>query len=118
MNPFLQASIRQVNRHGIAASIVQVTEGAFNPDTLTATNTETSHNVKLFKNHLKATQYNYPNLVGKDAAEFYLANQNLSFKPSPKDKIVYQTETFTIDSVKENWARGELCLYQIVAVKN
>jgi hypothetical protein len=117
MGAFLRACVRQVNRHGLACSFVQVTEGLFDPETLTTTNTETTFAVKMFKNHLKATQYNYPNLVGKDAAEFYLANYNISFKPTPKDKIVYGTDTYTVDAVKENWASGELCLYQIIAVK-
>jgi len=117
MNNFLSACVRQANRHGLVSSFVQVTEGVFDTETLTTVNTETTHVVTMFKNHLKATQYNYPNLVGKDAAEFYLANYNLSFKPSPKDKVIYGADTYTVDSVKESWAKGALCLYQIIAVK-
>lgn len=118
MNAFLAAVNRQINRHGIVAQLVKVVEGIYDAETLTTTNTETSYNLKLFKNHLRATQYNYPNLVGKDAAEFYMSGSDTSIKPETKDKIVYAGETFTIDSVKENWALGALCMYQIVAVKN
>ena len=118
MNAFLSAVKRQVNRHGIVAQIVKVAEGVYDPETLTTTNTETTYNVKLFKDHLRATQYNYPNLVGKDAAEFYLSNDDMPIKPEMKDKIVYAGDSFTIDSIKENWALGVLCLYQIIAVKN
>lgn len=118
MNAFLVAVKKQVNRHGIVAQILKVSEGVYDPETLTTTNTETSYDVKLFKNHLRATQYNFPNLVGKDAAEFYLANTDALIKPEVKDKIVYAGDSFMIESVKENWALGELCLYQIVGVKN
>ncbi len=118
MNRFLFTCLRLVNRHGIESKVIQVQEGAYDPETLTTTNTEVQRTAVLFKNHLKATQYNYPNLVGKDAAEFYLANNNLGFKPEVKDKIVYGSDTYTIDAIKENWAAGELCLYQLIAVRN
>lgn len=118
MNRFLFTCVRLVNRHGVSSQAIQVQEGVYDPETLSTTNTEVQHTVVLFKNHLKTNQYNYPNLVGKDAAEFYLANNDLSFKPSPQDKIIYGSDTYTIDSVKENWAQGELCLYQLIAVRN
>lgn len=118
MNRLLAAVKRQVDRHGAVAQLVKVAEGVYDPETLTTTNTETTYKLKLFKNHIRATQYNYPSLVGKDATEFYLSNDDMPIKPEMKDKIVYAGDTFVIDSIKENWAFGVLCLYQIIAVKN
>lgn len=118
MDNFLKAAIRAVNRHGTVCDFKQVQEGSFDYDTGLISNTEVSYSLKLFKNHIKANQYNYPNLVGKDAAEFYLPNNCLSFKPEPKDKIVQGTDTYTVDSVKEHWAMGNIAMYTIIAVKN
>lgn len=118
MNAFLNACIRLVSRHGMMAGVVQVTEGAYNVETLSTVNTEIVHKVKLFKNHIKSSQYNYPNLIGRDAAEFYLVNDCITFKPSIRDKIQYGTDVYTIDNIQEHHALGVICLYTVVAVKN
>lgn len=117
MNKFKQAAVKAVNRNGVASSVVQVQEGVFDYDTQTTTNTEVTHSVTLAKEHIKANQYNYPNLVGKEVAMFYLANNTLTFKPAARDKIVFQSETWTVSEIKEDWAGGECCMYRIVATK-
>lgn len=117
-NMHKRAAVQLVNQHGLCSNYTQVTEGEFDVETLTTVNTEKSYKVVLFKNHFKANQYNFPNLVGKDAAEFYLANNNLKFKPVEQDIIEYDSTKFTVVSVNENWANSELCLYRIVAVRN
>ena len=118
MNPFLISAKRLVDRHGKNCSLIKVTEGELNTETMTVSNTETSYTVKMFKNHIKANQFHFPNLVGKDSAEFYLVNSGLTFVPESKDKINYDNVIYTIDSINENHARGELVLYRLVAVKN
>jgi hypothetical protein len=121
MNPFLISANRLVNRHGIDCQLIKVSEGELNTETMTVENTETPHTVKMFKNHIKANQFHFPNLVGKDSAEFYLVNNPSvcsTLIPEVKDKINYSGIVYTIDSVNENYARGQLVLYRLVGVKN
>ena len=116
-NPFLLASLKAVNRNGTDCTYVSVAEGAYNVETGSTTNVETSYTVKMFKKHLKANQYNYPNLIGKDAAMFYLVNDHLGFTPAINDKITIGSLTYKVDSIQEHYARGDLVLYRLVTVK-
>ena len=117
MNPFLKAAKELVNKHGINSTFTVVTEGVYNADTLSTTNTTANHTVKLFKNHIKTSQYNFPNLVGKEVAEFYLVNDSLAFTPNIRDLIVHSGTTFTVEHIQEHHAQGAVVLYTIVASK-
>lgn len=117
MNLFLSATKRALDRNGSDATFISVTEGAYNVETGSATNTEKSYTVKMYKKPIKANQYNYPNLIGKDAGMFYLANYNLKFTPGLRDKIVFAGSTYSVESIQEHYAGAELILYRIIAVK-
>lgn len=117
VNPFLLSSARAINRNGVLCTYVSVAEGAYNVETGSTTNVETSYTVRMFKKHLKANQYNYPNLIGKDAAMFYLVNDSLGFTPGINDKITIGSLTYKVDSIQEHYARGDLVLYRLVTVK-
>jgi hypothetical protein len=117
MNQFLIATKSFIDTNGISCSYIAVQEGSYNVETGSTTNTETTYIVKMYKKHLKATQYNYPNLVGKDAAMFYLTNNSLAFTPAVRDKITFSGTTYTIDSIQEHSALGAVLLYRIIAVK-
>ena len=117
MNQFLIATKSFIDTNGISCSYIAVQEGSYNVETGSTTNTETTYTVKMYKKHLKATQYNYPNLVGKDACMFYLTNDNLAFAPAVRDKITFSGVTYTIDSIQEHSALGAVLLYRIIAVK-
>lgn len=117
MDKYLSIAIRAINQHGKTCTYTVVTEGLYNIETGTTSNTETSYSIKMYKKHIRATQYNYPSLIGKDSALFYLANNNLSFKPNTKDKITIDSIIYTIDSVTEHSADALVILYKILAVK-
>jgi hypothetical protein len=117
MNPAIQATVSQINKHGKTLSFIVVTEGQYNVETGSATNSEVTYSVKMYKKHIKATQYNYPSLIGKDSAIFFLANYNLSFVPKVKDKIIDSGNTYLVDSIFEHNAYGDIVLYKILAVK-
>lgn len=114
---FLISAKRQIDKHGQLMTYKVITEGTYNIETGSTTNTETSFDIKMYKRHIRANQYNYPNLIGQDAATFYLVNYALSFKPSIRDKILVDSETYTIDSITEHRANGKIILYKILAVK-
>lgn len=116
-NAFLASTKNQIDRHGKVMSYVVVTEGVYNIETSATTNTETAYSVKMYKKHIRANQYNFPNLIGRDSALFYLANSKLSFIPAPKDKIIADSITYTVDSVTEHSANGLVILYKILTIK-
>lgn len=116
-NAFLVSTIRQIEKHGQTMTYKTVTEGAYDIETGSTTNTDTSYIVKMYKRHIRANQYNYPNLVGQDAAIFYLANNSLAFTPSVRDKIVVDSKSYVIDNIVEHRANGVIVLYKLLAVK-
>lgn len=117
MNPFLTSAISALQRNGILADYKVVSAGVYDMLTKTTTNTSATYQVQMYKKHIRATQYNYPDLIGKDAAEFYIANDSLAFVPKPQDKITYSGNEYTISSYREHIARGEIVLYKIIAIK-
>jgi hypothetical protein len=117
MDKYLAIVLKAINTHGKTCSYSVVTEGAYNIETGATSNTESSYSVKMYKRHIRASQYNFPNMIGRDSALFYLANNNLSFVPAVKDKIIIDSTTYTVDSITEHAADGLVILYKILAVK-
>lgn len=116
-NPFLVSTIKMITLHGSSMTYVSVNEGSYNIESGSTTNTSTEYTVTMYKKHLKTDQYNYPDLIGRSAAIFYLANNSLSFTPAIRDKITVSGETFEVQSIVEHRARGELTLYKIIAAR-
>jgi hypothetical protein len=117
MDRYLAITSRAINQHGKTCTYTVVTEGAYNIETGATTNTETAHSVKMYKKHVRANQYNFPNMIGRDSAVFYLANNNLSFKPIAQDKITFDSVIYIVESVMEYAADNAVILYKILAVK-
>lgn len=117
MDKYLAIIMKAINLHGKTCSYLKVTEGSYDVETGSTSNTETTYSVKMYKKHIRATQYNYPSLIGRDSALFYLANNALSFVPKPKDKIVIDTITYTVDSITEHSADSLVILYKILTTK-
>lgn len=116
-NRFLESTVKLINRHGKSSTYLVVNEGTYSVETGSTTNTETSHTVTMYKRHITATQYYYPNLIGKTSAIFYLANNGLVFTPAVKDKITFSGETFVVQSITEHAALGQVVLFKIIGVK-
>ena len=117
-NQFLQASNRQISKHGVSVSYITVLEGAYDVETGTTVNTESTVTLKAFPKRLKITQFNYPNLIGKQVIEFLVAGDSLTSLPKPQDKILYLSDTYTVDSHIAYTALGSICLYKILCVKS
>jgi hypothetical protein len=117
MDRYLAIALKAISQHGKSCTYTIVTEGTYNIETGSTTNTETAHTLKMYKKHIRASQYNFPNMIGRDSALFYLVNNSLSFIPAPKDKITIDSITYTVDSITEHAADGLVVLYKILAVK-
>ena len=116
-NDFLTITKQALAIHGVLGTYVRVSAGVYNVETGTKVDTTSNHSVQMYKKHIKASQYNYPNLIGTDSAVFYVASDSLSFLPSVKDKITYNGEQYKIVSYAEHIARGQVVLYKILATK-
>lgn len=114
---FLASTKSQIDRHGKLLTYSVVAEGSYNIETGTVTNSQVNYSIKMYKRHIKANQYNYPNLIGQDAAIFYIANHKLEFIPAIRDRITDATGTYTIDSITQHEASGQVILYKVLAVK-
>lgn len=117
MDRFLAITVKALNQHGKSCTYTIVQEGAYDVETGSTTNTETTHTVRMYKKHIRANQFNFPNMIGRDSALFHLANNNLGFVPAVKDKITIDAVTYTIDSITEHAADGNIILYKLLAVK-
>jgi hypothetical protein len=117
MNPFLKAAIDLVGQHAVSMQFTSVQTGSYDPQTSTVTETTQTFNVKAYPKHIKATQYNYPDLIEKEAILLYLANNNLGFVPSVKDFVQYGSTKYKVYSIEEKHAGGQLVMYMIMIVK-
>ena len=116
-NDYLNITKTALKIHGKLAIYKRISAGVYNIETGVNTNTSADYSVLMYKKHIKATQYNYPDLIGKDSAIFYVAVDSLSFNPSPKDKILFDSNEYQVSSYMEHMALGQVILYKILGVK-
>jgi hypothetical protein len=116
-NDFLKASKRAISMHGKSAVYKAVSASVYNIELGTNVDTSVNYNLMVYRKQIRATQYNYPNLIGKESAVFYIANDNLSFVPKLKDKISYEGSDYIVDSMSEHIALGQVVMYKVIGVK-
>lgn len=116
-NDFLRVTKQALQSHGKLGNYTRVSAGVYNVETGTKVDTSVDYAVQMYKKHLKASQYNHPDLIGTDSAMFYIASDSLTFTPSIKDKITYNSEQYKIVSYAEHIALGQVVLYKILATK-
>lgn len=116
-NDFLKASKRAISMHGKSATYKSVSASVYSIETGTNVDTSVDYTLMVYRKQIRATQYNYPSLIGKDSSMFYIANDSLAFVPKLKDKILYDSELYTVDSISEHIALSEVVMYKIVGVK-
>lgn len=117
MNKFLVNTKKHISRHGVLVDFVQVQEGTYDVETSSVTNTETITQIKAYPVAVQVTQYNFPNLVGKEVIKFLLAGDALAVKPSPMDKIIYKGGSYSVVEQQDYTALGEVCLQHLIACK-
>jgi hypothetical protein len=114
---FLNMTKQMLLLHGVNASYTRASASVYDVATATAVNTSETLTVRTYPRHIKASQFNQPHLINKEAIEFYIAADSFTFEPKSKDKITYGGKTYVVDSHSEHTAHGEVCLYKIIAVR-
>lgn len=116
-NDFLRATKQLLQLHGKPAIYSRISAGVYDIETGSTTNSSSDISLQMYKKHLRANQYNYPNLIGKDAAVFYVAVDALTFTPKARDYITFDGVKYNVDSYSEHAAHGMVVLYKILGVK-
>lgn len=111
MNKFLQITLNAIKRNAVPVQYVEVRIGEYDTSTATIVNTEVTHNIQVYKKHIVANEYNFPNLVGKEVANFYIVNEDITFTPKTRDIIKQGDKEYSIESVSEFAAIGNVVLY-------
>lgn len=118
MNLFVASTRRMIEQYGAPISYRTVGEPMYNIETgKTVASTPVVKEFKAYKKHIVANQYNYPNLIGKEVAEFYAYAGSFDNKPRINDKIVVDGETYTVQRFAEHGAYGQVILYKLLCVK-
>ena len=117
MNEFLAATKEALKLHGKPAVYSRVASGVYNIESGAQTNTSSNTTVQMYKKHIRANQYNFPDLIGRDAAMFYIAADSLAFIPGFKDIITFDSIKYVVQSYVEHAAKGQVVLLKILAVK-
>jgi hypothetical protein len=115
-NPFIRATAAAIDRHGSMISYTSVQEGTYDVNTGSVVSTNTSYSIKSYMKHIRATQFNYPNLIGKEAGLFYILAYGLAFIPDVQDTILFNSKTYKVDSVQSHLANSQIVLYRIMGV--
>lgn len=114
MNNFVRAINSAIERHGIISTYKTVADPAYNITTGIVTAAETSYSFKIYMKQLIANQFNYPNLIGKEAGVFYIDASRITFIPKVQDLIIYNSKTYKIQSLQSFAANGQIVLYKLV----
>lgn len=117
MNEFIKSAEDLIYPNGISVKYITVTEGEYNSDTGSVVNTEVEVDVIGFPKNIRANAVYMPNLVGKEVTEYLFVAKDLSSKPSNQDKIKKNNVVYTVDSIKEHYAQGEVVIYKVMVVK-
>lgn len=109
---------RLINKHGVDIEYVVVTEGGYDVETGTNTNRTVSTVIRSYPKRLNITQFNYPNLIGKQAIEFLVIGGVLTNPPQLNDKIIYDSVEYNVQSFVSIVAYGKVKLLKIMAIKS
>ena len=118
MNYFLNAVKQALKTNGAIGKYTRISAGVYDIESGTSTDTSQTYSVQMYEKHIKTSQYNYPNLIGKQVSMFYIAADSLAFLPQIKDVIEFASTKFTVDSFSEHMAHGQVVMYKIVAVRS
>lgn len=117
MSEYIRVARTAISTHGRLMTFKSVSEPAYDVETGTTTASETSYSVTGYRKHIKASQYNYPNLIGKDAAMFYFVTSDLAVKPKAQDIITDNGADYKVESTQEHEANGVSIIIKVIAVK-
>jgi len=114
---FIRSAKELIYPNGVSIEYAAVTTGVYNVETGTTANTEVLTTLVAFPKTVKVSQWNYPNLVNKVVEEFLIVGTDLATAPKPQDKITRDSAVYTVDSVREHVAGGQVVIYKVLAYK-
>jgi len=116
MDLFLNAATKAIEKHGISVTYKKIGTASYDVNTSAVTSNDTEYNIKAYPKHIKASAYNYPDLIGKEAILFYISSAS-GIVPKQGDFILYNSLQFNVDSFQSHFANGAVVLYRVAAVR-
>ena len=116
MNQFLKATQEAIARNGVQITYKKKGNSTYNPDTGLVTSTDVDYVITSYPKHIRASQFHYPDLIGKESYMFYIAGEQV-FTPAVADSILFDSFLYKVDSIQKHFAAGVTCLYRVIAVK-
>lgn len=114
---YLNVVKQQIQREGVTVTYSSTTQGVYNPETSTVTNSTSQTVLKAFPAVCTFSEQQNPNLVGVASKAFLMTSTDLLSKPKPNDEILQGTDKYTVKIVKEHWGSGVLCMYRVLCVE-
>ena len=115
-NQFLRASQEAIARNGVLVTYKKKGASTYDPSSGAVVSTDLDYSVLSYPKHIRASQFHYPDLIGKESYMFYIAGEQ-SFVPAVADSILFDSFQYKVDSIQKHFAGGVTCLYRIIAVK-
>lgn len=119
---FRDSSERLISRYGTTRTYHKITGKHYDVVTQTMVSSEGLYEIKIFKTEPKDRETKYPNLVNKESAVMMIAAKSIPFKPSVGDLITEtyfeETNTFSVEVVKENWSGDSVVSWRLVCSKS
>lgn len=117
MNRFLVSTIRMISRHGDELVYKSFSNSTYDVELGKSVSSIVEYTLKMYPKQIEASQYQFPNLVGKELIMFYLPNNTTGLKPKEGDVINYKNSDYKVHKIQEHVADGEIVLYRIITVK-
>lgn len=113
----LKAPVRLINRHGVMIQYKSVTQGVYDVETGSVSNTEVTYSLKAYQYQGMSLQKDFPDLVEKEVSVFLVAGLSCSFTPKVGDKIESGSDLYSVSKIIKHQANSTVALWRFVCVK-
>lgn len=110
-------AVKAIQRQGQTITYSVETEGSYDVETGTTTNSSSTYTTKAYMKPVVTNQFNYPNLIGKEVVMFYLSAYGLTFIPNVNDSVTIEGKKYTVNSIMQHTAAGKVVLYKLLCSK-
>lgn len=115
LSDFKGMAQRQIQRHGVECTYVLQTQGVYNPETSSISGgSSQTYTFKAFPAKASFTETQQPNLVGVDTKVFMVAAADLPVKPEVNSKITAGIDSYTVLSVVQHCAHGQVTIWRLL----
>lgn len=109
-------ALKLINKYGASVTYTQVTAGAYNPATSSATPTTVASTVKAVVETFAGTHF-FSELIIAGDKKFTCPASSFSSEPKPGDTVTLDSIVYTVVAVKAIFSGALAAIYEIAARK-